>query len=110
MNNRSVRVSIVGAGNCASSFVQGLTWYRDARDEELMPGLTHASIGRYRVRDVEIVSAFDVHAGKVGRDLAEALRCEPNNTRVFADVAPTGVSVARGPTLDGIGAYLRDDR
>jgi myo-inositol-1-phosphate synthase len=109
MNNRTVRVGIVGAGNCASSFVQGLTWYRNAHDEEPMPGLTHASIGRYRVRDVEIVSAFDVHAGKVGRDLADALRCEPNNTRVFSEIAPTGVNVARGPTLDGIGAYLRDD-
>jgi len=109
MNSRTVRVGIVGAGNCASSLVQGLTYYRDAGDEEPVPGLMHASVGPYRVRDIEIVSAFDIHAGKVGRDLADALRCAPNNTRVFADIAPTGVTVARGPTLDGIGAYLRDD-
>jgi myo-inositol-1-phosphate synthase len=69
----------------------------------------NASVGRYRVRDIEIACAFDVHAGKVGRDLAEALATEPNNTREFARLAPTGVAVERGPTLDGIGAYLRDD-
>jgi len=107
--SRSVRVGIVGAGNCASSLVQGLAYYRDASDDAAIPGLMNASIGSYRVRDVDVVSAFDVHAGKVGRDLAEALACEPNNTRVFAEIAPTGVIVERGPTLDGIGQYLRGD-
>jgi myo-inositol-1-phosphate synthase len=106
---RSVRVGIVGAGNCASSFVQGLAYYRDTQPGESVPGLMNASIGGYRVADVEIACAFDVHAGKVGRDLCEALACEPNNTRVFAELPRSGVIVQRGPTLDGIGAYLRDD-
>jgi len=109
LNSSTVRVGIVGAGNCASSFVQGLTYYRDARDDDAVPGLMHAMVGRYGVRHIEIASAFDVHAGKVGRDLAEALAAPPNNTRVFAEVPPTGVTVERGPTLDGIGAYLRED-
>ncbi len=105
----SVRVGIVGAGNCASSFVQGLTYYRDAREGQTIPGLMNPSVGGYRVRDVEVACAFDVHAGKVGRDLGEALACSPNNTRVFAELPHMGVTVARGPTLDGIGQYLRDD-
>ena len=109
MNSSTVRVGIVGAGNCASSFVQGLTYYRDAPEGETIPGLMNPSVGRYGVRDIEIVSAFDVHAGKVGRDVAEALLAPPNNTRVFAKVPPTGVTVQRGPTLDGIGQFLRDD-
>jgi myo-inositol-1-phosphate synthase len=102
-------VGIVGAGNCASSLVQGLTYYRDAPADQSIPGLMHPVVGRYHVRDVEIASAFDVHAGKVGRDLSEALLCEPNNTRVFAEPPHTGVVVERGPTLDGIGAYLQQD-
>ena len=109
LNPNTVRVGIVGAGNCASSLVQGLTYYRDAPPSEAIPGLMNASVGRYHVRDIEISSAFDVHAGKVGRDLAEALLCEPNNTRLFARVPPTGVTVERGPTLDGIGTQLRED-
>jgi len=82
LNTRSVRVGIVGTGNCASSFVQGLTYYQSANDGDDVPGLMNPSIGRYRVRDVEVASAFDVHAGKVGRDLSEALACTPNNARV----------------------------
>jgi len=109
VNSSSVRVGIVGAGNCASSFVQGLQYYRDARDETPIPGLMSNSVGRYRPRDITIASAFDIHAGKVGRDVSEALLCEPNNTRIFAEIPPTGVTVARGPTLDGIGEYLRED-
>ncbi|HET6912209.1 MAG TPA: inositol-3-phosphate synthase [Rhodanobacteraceae bacterium] len=109
MNSSSVRVGIVGAGNCASSFVQGLQYYRDARDETPIPGLMSNSVGRYRPRDISIASAFDIHAGKVGRDVSEALLAEPNNTRVFAEMPPTGVKVERGPTLDGIGEYLRED-
>jgi myo-inositol-1-phosphate synthase len=109
VNSSSVRVGIVGAGNCASSFVQGLQYYRDARDETPIPGLMSNSVGRYRPRDISIASAFDIHAGKVGRDVSEALLAEPNNTRLFAEVPPTGVKVERGPTLDGIGEYLRED-
>jgi myo-inositol-1-phosphate synthase len=109
VNSSSVRVGIVGAGNCASSFVQGLQYYRDAHDETPIPGLMSNSVGRYRPRDITIASAFDIHAGKVGRDVSEALLCEPNNTRIFAEVPPTGVTVERGPTLDGLGEYLRED-
>ena len=109
MNSSSVRVGIVGAGNCASSFVQGLQFYRDARDEAPIPGLMSNTVGRYRPSDITIASAFDIHAGKVGRDVSEALLCEPNNTRIFAEVPHTGVNVERGPTLDGVGEYLRED-
>jgi myo-inositol-1-phosphate synthase len=109
VNSSSVRVGIVGAGNCASSFVQGLQYYRDARDETPIPGLMTNTVGRYRPRDITIASAFDIHAGKVGHDVSEALLCEPNNTRLFAEVPHTGVTVQRGPTLDGLGEYLRED-
>jgi myo-inositol-1-phosphate synthase len=104
-----VRIGIVGAGNCASSLVQGLSYYRDAADDEAIPGLMNARVGPYHVRDIELACAFDVHAGKVGRDLAEALLCPPNNTRRFAELPPLGVTVERGPTLDGIGTYLHED-
>jgi myo-inositol-1-phosphate synthase len=104
-----VRVGIVGVGNCASSFVQGLTYYSDAHANEPVPGLMNVDLGGYHVHDIEIASAFDVNARKVGRDVAEAIYAEPNNTFRFADVAPTGVRVERGPTLDGLGRYLRDE-
>jgi myo-inositol-1-phosphate synthase len=105
MGRRKVRVGIVGVGNCASSFVQGLSYYEKAPANEPPPGLMHVELGGYHVGDVEVVSAFDVHAGKVGRALGEAIFVEPNNTFRFA--APNGsVSVQRGPTLDGIGRYL----
>jgi myo-inositol-1-phosphate synthase len=104
-----VRVGIVGVGNCASSFVQGLAYYADADGNEPVPGLMNVSVGGYHVHDVEISAAFDINARKVGRDVAEAIWVTPNNTHRFADVAPTGVRVARGRTLDGIGQYLRDD-
>src|SRR4051794_25129644 len=104
-----VRVGIVGVGNCASSFVQGLTYYSDARANEPVPGLMNADLGGYHVGDVEISSAFDVNARKVGRDVADAIYAEPNNTFRFANVKPTGVIVERGPTFDGLGRYLRDD-
>ncbi|HEY3521507.1 MAG TPA: inositol-3-phosphate synthase [Rhodanobacteraceae bacterium] len=107
--DNGVRVGIVGAGNCASSFVQGLAYYRDAREDAAIPGLMSPRVGRYRVGDVRVASAFDIHAGKVGRDLSEALLCQPNNTRVFAELPRSGVTVARGPTLDGLGEYLRED-
>lgn len=109
MTSTPLRVGIVGVGNCASSFVQGLAYYRDAVEHEEIPGLMNASIGRYHVRDIQLASAFDVHAGKVGRDLSAAVLQPPNNTFVFAEPPPSGVVVERGPTLDGIGTYLRDD-
>jgi myo-inositol-1-phosphate synthase len=109
LSTRSIRVGLVGIGNCASSFVQGLAHYRDAAANEPAPGLTHAELGGYRVADVEVSAAFDVSAAKVGRDVAEAIAAPPNNTDRFAAVPPTGVVVARGPTLDGLGRYLRED-
>jgi myo-inositol-1-phosphate synthase len=109
LNSNTVRVGIVGAGNCASSLVQGLTYYRDASPEEVIPGLMNPVIDKYHVSDIEISSAFDINARKVGKDLSEALLAAPNNTRIFADVAPMGVKVERGRTLDGLGTYLRDD-
>jgi myo-inositol-1-phosphate synthase len=106
---RKVRIGIVGVGNCASSLVQGLSYYREAKSNEPVPGLMNASIGNYHVRDIEISAAFDVNARKVGKDVADALWEAPNNTHRFADVALTGVTVHRGRTLDGIGQYLRDE-
>lgn len=104
-----VRVGIVGVGNCASSFVQGLSYYGDDRENAPIPGLSMADIGGYRVRDIEISAAFDVNATKVGRDVSEAIFASPNNTQRFAEVKPVGVTVQRGPTLDGLGRYLRDE-
>jgi myo-inositol-1-phosphate synthase len=103
-----VRLAIVGVGNCASSLVQGLEYYKDASPEDRVPGLMHAQLGPYHVSDVEVVAAFDVDAKKVGKDVAEAIFSEPNNTVRFADVPPTGVIVQRGPTLDGLGKYYRE--
>jgi myo-inositol-1-phosphate synthase len=100
-----VRVAIVGVGNCASSLVQGVTYYEGAPTDERVPGLMHVELGGYHVSDIEFVAAFDVDAKKVGRDLSEAIVAEPNNTIQFADVAPTGVIVQRGPTYDGFGEY-----
>jgi myo-inositol-1-phosphate synthase len=103
-----VRLAVVGVGNCASSLVQGLEYYKDADPEDRVPGLMHAQLGPYHVSDIEIVAAFDVDAKKVGKDVAEAIFSEPNNTIRFADVPPTGVTVQRGPTLDSLGKYYRE--
>ena len=102
----ALRVAIVGVGNCASSFVQGLTYYREARANEPVPGLMNVDLGGYHVRDITVSAAFDVNAAKVGRDVSEAILAPPNNTQVFAAVPPSGIKVHRGPTLDGIGRYL----
>ena len=104
-----VRVGVVGVGNCASSFVQGLTYYREAQGNAPIPGLTQTDIGGYRIRDIALSAAFDVNAAKVGRDVAEAISAPPNNTASFAEVEPTGVTVQRGPTFDGLGHYLKQD-
>jgi len=103
----SVRVAIVGVGNCAASLVQGVHYYRDADPAEQVPGLMHVDFGGYHVRDVEFVAAFDVDAKKVGRDLSEAIVASENNTIKIADVPPLGVTVQRGHTLDGLGKYYR---
>ncbi|HEV8621659.1 MAG TPA: inositol-3-phosphate synthase [Actinomycetota bacterium] len=103
-----VRLAIVGVGNCASSLVQGLEYYKEADPEDRVPGLMHAQLGPYHVSDVEIVAAFDVDAKKVGKDVAEAIVSEPNNTIRFADVPPTGVTVQRGQTLDSLGKYYKE--
>lgn len=104
-----VRVGIVGIGNCASSLVQGLSYYREAKSNEPVPGLMNVNLGGYHVKDIEISAAFDVNARKVGTDVADAVWASPNNTHRFADVPRTGVTVLRGRTLDGIGEYLRED-
>ena len=108
MGARKLRVGIVGVGNCASSLVQGLSYYRDADGNEPIPGLMHASLGGYHVSDIEISAAFDVAESKVGRDVSEAIFAPPNNTRQFSEVPPLGVEVKRGRTLDGIGRYVAD--
>jgi myo-inositol-1-phosphate synthase len=109
LSSRKLRVGIVGVGNCASSFVQGLTYYSDAKANEPVPGLMNVELGGYHVGDVEIASAFDVSAQKVGRDVADAVFAHPNNTQKFATVPRTGVTVRRGKTLDGLGKYLREE-
>ena len=105
---KTVRVAIVGVGNCASSLVQGLEYYRDAADDARVPGLMHVRFGDYHVSDVEVVAAFDVDAKKVGKDLSDAIFASENNTIKFADVPPTGVTVQRGHTFDGLGEYYRE--
>src|SRR5881409_1191003 len=101
-----VRVAIIGVGNCASSFVQGLHYYKNAKQTDFVPGLMHVNLGGYHVRDVEISAAIDIDKNKVGKDVAEAIITWPNNTMVFARVPRTGVIVQRGMTHDGLGKYL----
>ena len=102
-----IRVAIAGVGNCASSLVQGVHYYRDADPAETVPGLMHVTLGGYHVGDVEFVAAFDVDAAKVGLDLGKAVFSGQNNTIRFAAVGELGVTVQRGPTLDGLGKYYR---
>lgn len=103
-----IRVAIVGIGNCASSLVQGIEFYRQAAAGSPVPGIMHVELGGYHIADIKIVAAFDVAVGKVGCDLAEAIFAPPNNTERFTSVPRAGVEVRRGPTHDGIGRYLRD--
>jgi myo-inositol-1-phosphate synthase len=102
-----IRVAIAGVGNCASALVQGIEYYRNAEPGESVPGLMHVVLGEYHVADVEPVAAFDVDATKVGLDLGKAIFAGHNNTIRFADVGDLGVTVSRGPTLDGLGKYYR---
>ncbi|MBW8010558.1 MAG: inositol-3-phosphate synthase [Chloroflexi bacterium] len=104
--NDKVRVAIIGVGNCASSLVQGVEFYKDAAEDADVPGLMHANLGGYHIRDIEFSAAFDVVAGKVGKDLSEAIWAEPNNTIKFTDVSHLKVPVHRGMTHDGLGKYL----
>ena len=104
----SIRVAIIGVGNCASSLVQGVHFYADADPSSTVPGLMHVQFGDYHVSDLEFVAAFDVDAKKVGFDLSEAIGASENNTIKFADVPPLGVTVQRGHTLDGLGEYYTD--
>ncbi len=102
-----IRVGIIGVGNCASSLVQGVEFYRNANENEFVPGLMHVDLGGYHVRDIEFTAAFDIASTKVGRDLGEAIYAEPNNTIKFADVPKLDVKVHRGMTHDGLGKYLK---
>jgi len=104
----SLRVAIAGVGNCASALIQGVTFYRDADETQPVPGLMHTRFGPYAIRDIEFVAAFDVDALKVGFDLADAMWASQNQTLKFSEVAHTGVTVQRGPTLDGLGQYYRE--
>ncbi len=106
MSRKKVRIGIVGVGNCASSLMQGMTFYESAPSNEPPPGLMNADLGGYHVGDIEIAAAFDVHDGKVGRDVSDAIFADPNNTMRFAEPKPRGVEVQRGPALDGIGRYM----
>jgi myo-inositol-1-phosphate synthase len=109
MSRRKLRVGIVGVGNCASSFVQGLSYYGGATANEPVPGLMNVELGGYHVGDIEISAAFDVSAAKVGQDVSKAILAPPNNTQRFAMVPDSGIIVRRGKTLDGLGKYLRQE-
>jgi myo-inositol-1-phosphate synthase len=101
-----VRVGIIGVGNCASSLVQGVHYYRNAKEKDIIPGLMHANLGGYHVGDIEFSAAIDIDKNKVGKDLAEAIYTKPNNTYRFCDVPKTGLKLVRGMTHDGLGIYL----
>lgn len=108
MHRKKVRTAVVGVGNCASSLVQGIEFYRQSKDGDAVPGLMHVNLGGYRISDIEFSAAFDVNVSKVGKDLSEAIFAEPNNTYRFCEVPEIGVEVRRGVTLDGLGKYLRE--
>ena len=108
MSDKKIRVAIIGVGNCASSLVQGIEFYKHASEDDFVPGLMHVNLGGYHIRDIEFSAAFDINVTKVGKDLCEAVFAEPNNTYKFADVPYTGVKVHRGMTHDGLGKYLSD--
>jgi myo-inositol-1-phosphate synthase len=103
-----VRVAIIGVGNCANSLLQGREYYKDAPDDQFVPGLMHVNLGGYHVHDIEFTAAFDVTTDKVGKDLADAIWAKPNDTIKFADVPKTGITVSRGMTHDGLGKYISE--
>jgi len=102
----TINVAIIGVGNCASSLVQGIHYYKDAKEDEFVPGLMHVNLGGYHISDINFVAAFDIDKNKVGKDLAQAIFIKPNNTIKFCDVPKTGIRVERGMTHDGLGKYL----
>src|ERR1700692_4490347 len=108
VDDGKVRVAIIGVGNCANSLLQGREYYKDADEDQFVPGLMHVNLGGYHIRDIEFTAAFDVVKGKVGEDLADAMWAHPNDTIKFADVPKTGITVSRGMTHDGIGKYLSE--
>ena len=103
-----VRVALVGIGNCANSLLQGVEYYKDAPDEQFVPGLMHVNLGGYHIRDIEFTAAFDVTTDKVGKDISEAIWAHPNDTIKFAEVPKTGIKVSRGMTHDGLGKYISE--
>ena len=105
-DEKKVRVAIIGVGNCASSLVQGVNYYKDTEDKENIPGIMHVNLGGYHIRDIEFTAAFDVVDTKVGKDLSEAIFAYPNNTYKFTDVPNLNIPVSRGMTHDGLGKYL----
>lgn len=108
MTDKIIKIAIVGIGNCASSLIQGLTYYKDAKKDDTIVGLMHPVLGGYSIADIKVVAAFDVNSDKVGRDVAEAIYAKPNNTKIFAKVKKTGVIVQNASVLDGIGEYIKD--
>jgi len=102
----SINVALIGVGNCASSLVQGIYYYKDAKETEFVPGIMHVDLGGYHIHDINFVAAFDIDKNKVGKDLAEAIFTYPNNTYKFCEVPATGIKVQRGMTHDGLGKYL----
>ena len=102
----NINVAIIGVGNCASSLIQGVYYYKKAKENEFVPGLMHVNLGGYHISDIKFVAAFDIDKNKVGKDLAKAIFTPPNNTFKFCDVPATGVKIERGMTHDGLGKYL----
>ena len=102
----SINVAIIGVGNCASSLIQGIHYYKEAKENEFVPGIMHVNLGGYHISDINVVAAFDIDKNKVGKDLAEAIFTSPNNTHKFAEVPTTGIKVQRGMIHDGLGKYL----
>src|SRR5256886_10859729 len=103
-----VRVALVGVGNCANSLLQGVEYYKEAPDDQFVPGLMHVNLGGYHVHDIEFTAAFDVTTDKVGKDLSDAIWAHPNDTIKFAEVPQTGITVERGMTHDGLGKYISE--
>jgi myo-inositol-1-phosphate synthase len=106
MSEKKIRVAIIGVGNCASSLVQGIEYYKNAAEDASVPGLMHVNLGGYHIRDIEFTLGIDINVTKVGKDLAEAIYAEPNNTYKFCDVPKLNVPMVRGMAHDGLGKYL----